>query len=269
METPRREFLKTTLAACAVAATSTLRGNETTPDSSREYYELRAYRLRDSGAPSWLERYLENALIPALASRNIGPVGVFSETSADPATAHHAVIWVVIPYPNVAVFASTAADLNRDAGVRQAAGDYFAATTKANPAFDRIDTSLLLAFAGQPKLQLPQAHTKPTRVFELRTYDSFSEAKALAKIDMFNAGEIPVMREVGLSPVFYGQALAGRDLPHLSYMTSGPDMATHLEHWKAFGTHPTWLKLKNDPQYADTVSQITKRFLTPTAYSQI
>jgi hypothetical protein len=269
METPRRDFLKTSLAACAIAATSTLRGSEAAPESAREYYELRAYRLRDGATHDVLDRYLENALLPALVSRGIGPVGAFNEASADPAAAHHAAIWLLIPYPSLALFAATAADLNRDPEVRKAANAYFTATTKANPAFDRIDTSLLLAFTGQPKLQLPQAHAKPTRVFELRTYDSFNEEKALAKIDMFNAGEIPVMREVGLSPVFYGQALAGRDLPHLSYMTSGPDMATHLEHWKAFGAHPTWLKLKNDPQYADTVSQITKRFLTPMSYSQI
>ena len=81
--------------------------------------------------------------------------------------------------------------------------------------------------------------------------------------------EVVPVSQVGLSPVFYGQALAGRDLPHLSYMTSGPDMASHLEHWKAFGNHPTWVKLRNDPQYADTVTKITKRFLVPTGYSQI
>jgi hypothetical protein len=69
--------------------------------------------------------------------------------------------------------------------------------------------------------------------------------------------------------VFYGEALVGRDLPHLTYMLCGADRETHAQHWKAFFEHPVWLKLKNDPQYADTVSKVTSRFFVPTAYSQI
>jgi hypothetical protein len=103
----------------------------------------------------------------------------------------------------------------------------------------------------------------------MRTYESFSEVKALKKIEMFNSGEIATMKEVGLAPVFYGQALIGANLPHLTYMTSAENDQVHKQHWDAFGKHPVWLKLKNDPQYADTVTKITKRFLKPTAYSQI
>ena len=44
-------------------------------------------------------------------------------------------------------------------------------------------------------------------------------------------GEIGVMQEVDLSPVFYGQALLGRDLPHLTYMLCSADMATHKKNW--------------------------------------
>ena len=37
----------------------------------------------------------------------------------------------------------------------------------------------------------------------------------------------------------------------------------------AFKAHPTWKKMKDDPQYADTVSKIANSFLVPTAYSSI
>ena len=77
------------------------------------------------------------------------------------------------------------------------------------------------------------------------------------------------MREVGLGPIFYGQVLIGSNLPHLTYMVSGENQDEHKKHWGAFGGHPTWAKLKNDPQYADTVSKIVNRFLVPTSYSQI
>ena len=127
-----------------------------------------------------------------------------------------------------------------------------------------------MAFAGQPKLNLPPySQEKKPRLFEMRTYESYSEQKALKKIEMFNSGEIETMHEVGLAPIFYGQALAGANLPHLTYMLSAEDQKSHDKHWDAFKKHPVWEKLKSDPQYADTVSNITKRILTPTAYSQI
>src|SRR2546421_14878 len=63
--------------------------------------------------------------------------------------------------------------------------------------------------------------------------------------------------------------LAGHDVPHLTYMLSAENREAHEKHWGAFGKHPIWNKMKNDPQYADTVSQIHNRFLVPTAYSQI
>jgi hypothetical protein len=52
-------------------------------------------------------------------------------------------------------------------------------------------------------------------------------------------------------------------------MLSAEDQEAHKKHWDAFGKHPTWNKMKNDPQYADTVSKIVNRFLVPTSYSQI
>jgi hypothetical protein len=121
-----------------------------------------------------------------------------------------------------------------------------------------------------PKIEQPSySREKKARMFELRTYESHSEVKALKKVEMFNSGEIETMREVGLGPIFYGQALIGADLPHLTYMLSAEDQEAHKKHWDAFGKHPVWNKLKNDPQYADTVSKIVNRFLVPTAYSQI
>ena len=248
-----------TAAAAAAAA----------PADEREYYDLRAYRLRQDGSRALLERYLEGTLVPRLREKGVGPIGVFEETSVEPATGKQPTLWVLIPHRDAASYVNTARDFNAAADVQTSAGAYFKETNKANPAYERIDAWFLVAFAGQPKVKLPAARSSASRVFELRTYISANEERALKKIEMFNAGEIPVMHDVGLSPVFYGQALAGQGLPHLSYMTSGPDMETHLEHWKAFNTHPTWVKLKSDPQYADTVSQMIKRFLKPTAYSEI
>jgi NIPSNAP/TAT (twin-arginine translocation) pathway signal sequence len=262
----RREFLKVSAAVAAATAVGGDMLTASTLRESRQYLELRAYRLKPGAPHTLLDSYLERALIPALNRRGVRAVGVFTEPDAPDGVA----IWVLIPHPSLESIATINASINADAAVLAAGADYLSGPTKANPAFDRIDSWVHLSFAGLPQLEVPAlARNRQARVFELRIYESFSEVTALKKIAMFNAGEIDVMKEVNLSPVFYGQALAGRDLPHLAYMLCSADRPTHAKNWQAFLDHPTWKTLVADPQYADTVSKITSRFLVPAAYSQI
>jgi hypothetical protein len=238
---------------------------ETNSTPARDYYELRAYRLKPDAPQTLLDGYLETALIPALNARGLKAIGVFNEPTAKEGP----VVWVLITHPSADSALTISASILEDPAVQQAGREYLNPSA-AHPAFDRIDSWLLLAFSGQPRLVLPEtSRKKQPRIFEMRTYESFSELKALKKVEMFNAGEIDVMRDVGLAPVFYGQSLVGPALPHLTYMTSAPDLATHQEHWVAFRKHPAWLALLNDPQYAETVSKNTSRLLSPTSYSQI
>ncbi len=264
----RRDFLKTSLAASALAGlapASRAVGAEPTGPTGRDYYELRAYHLQEGANHDLLDAYLGQAAIPAWNRLGIKLVGAFTEMEAKDAPT----VYVLIPYPSLEAFATASARLNADSEYQRAAAPY-RQTPKSKAAFQRIDSWLLLAFAGMPKLELPAySREKQPRLFELRTYESYSEAKAQKKVEMFNAGEIDTMREVGLGPIFYGQTLVGRDLPHLMYMTSGENRELHQQHWDAFGKHPVWKQLLADPQYADTVSKATKHFLTPTAYSQI
>jgi hypothetical protein len=264
----RRQFLKSSAAVSLLAGishTTTTGSAAEKSTSSREYYELRAYRLKEGATQDLLDSYLEKAMIPALNRLEIKTVGVFNEL--EPKDGQK--VWVLIPYPSLESLSSVVAKLNGDPNYQKAGTDYLQ-TPKATPAFDRIDSWFLLAFTGMPRIELPPySREKKSRIFELRTYESHSESKALKKIEMFNSGEIDAMHEVGLAPVFYGQAVIGRDLPHLTYMLSAEDRDSHKKHWGGFGGHATWKKLKDDPQYADTVSKITSRFLSPTAYSQI
>ena len=272
MNRTRRDFIKTALTASAAATVisgaklSAAAPNAVAPASAREYYELRMYRLKPDAPHTLLDGYLEKALIPALNQRGIKSVGVFTESAPKDGPA----VWVLIPHASPESVANVTAQLNTDPAVLAAGAEYLNLTDPKNPAFDRLDSWLLLAFAGLPKLALPATTAaRQPRIFELRTYESFSELKALKKVDMFNSGEIDVMKELNMAPVFYGQALVGRDLPHLTYMLSSSDRETLAKSWSAFGKHPVWNKLKNDPQYADTVGKITSRFFTPASYSQI
>ncbi len=264
----RREFLKDSITISALAGLSTAGMSAAAAERSsrrREYYELRVYRLKTGTDHSLLDSYLENAALPAWNRLGIKPVGVFTEKEPKQGPG----VYVLIPYPSLDAFASATDRLKSDPDYQRAGATYLQ-TPKTNPAFERIDSWLMLAFAGMPKLELPPyAREKKPRIFELRTYESHSESKALKKVEMFNSGEIQVMREVGLAPVFYGQALIGQSLPHLTYMLSAENDDEHKKHWKSFGDNPVWNRMKNEPQYADTVSTIRNWLLVPTAYSQI
>jgi hypothetical protein len=274
----RREFIKGSIAASGLAGMALRQPSagaaESTPTANREYYELRAYRLKSGDSHAALDAYLERALIPALNRLGSKPIGVFvqQERSDPPASTEVRgpdTLFVLIPFSSLDSWASTASHLSADEQYEKAAADYMN-LPKDKAAYERIDSWLMQAFAGMPKLEQPAySLEKKPRMFEMRRYESHSELKAIKKIEMFNSGEIEVMREVGLGPIFYGQALVGIGLPQLTYMVSAENQEAHKNHWSSFGKNPTWNKLKNDPRYADSVSKIMNRFLVPTAYSQI
>ena len=277
----RRDFLKTSLAAGAATTFAGLgSASAAAPVSGRDYYELRAYRLKPGASDALVHSYLEKAYIPALNARGIANVGVFTEVDVDKkavtskpkvGTAEAPVaIWVLATHPSLESFVSVTGDLNTDPVVQKAGADYLL-TPKSSPAYDRVDIWLLRAFTAQPRMELAafSKNKVPTRIFELRDYESHSEERALSKMAMFNNGEIPLMKSLGMSPLFYGQALAGPNLPHLRYVTCAADLATHLDNWKKFGPDPRWAKMKDMAEYKDNTSKNTSRFVVPTAYSQI
>lgn len=262
----RRDFLKTSIATTAVVGLSQAAGLAA-PDGGQQYYELRTYNFKPGAEHKLANDYLEQAALPALNRIGIKPVGIFTELDKPDADT----LYVLIPYPSLEAFVTTATRLAADADYLKAGADYLNTPATA-PAYARLESSFMAAFAGMPQLILPATTAgKQARLFELRTYESHSEQAALKKIEMFNNGEIAIMRHAGLSPVFYGQMLIGPRMPNLTYMLSGPDMATHKKHWGAFGGDAEWKKISAMPEYIDAkiVSKISNKFLTPTAYSQI
>ncbi len=96
-----------------------------------------------------MDAYLKKAAIPALNRLGLKPIGVFTELEPKgPAS-----VYVLIPYPSLDSFATAASRVNADSDYQQAGAAYLQAP-KSNPAFERIDSWLMLAFAGQPKLRL-------------------------------------------------------------------------------------------------------------------
>lgn len=134
------------------------------------------------------------------------------------------------------------------------------------PVYNRISTSLLLAFDGLPAIKVP---AKEPRIFELRTYEGYSEDAVSRKVKMFNDEEFPIFYRTKLTPVFFGEAIAGANLPCLTYLITFKNMEERDKNWAAFGADADWKRISSDPKYANTVSNIRRVFLEPLPYSQV
>ncbi|HEX3716597.1 MAG TPA: NIPSNAP family protein [Verrucomicrobiae bacterium] len=257
-----KSLIPTTILLAAVLGAVTMFAQE---PAQRQYYELRVYKTQSEEQQKQVNDYWQNAGIPAYNRMGIQPIGVFTELKDSPTNK----VYVVIPFDSLDEFASVLARLASDAAYQSAAATYLN-LTKPGTAYDRIESSLNVAFDTYKKLTPPpSAADKRPWIFELRTYESPSEGKGVNKVQMFNSGEVPLMQDTGLNPVFFSQTLIGPQMPNLVYMVSGPNMEEHKKHWKAFQDSPIWKKLIGDPQYKDNVSHSVNIFLKRTSASQI
>lgn len=259
----RRTFLSTALAATCtpVVLTHPSQSHAAANRATRQFFELRRYECDSTDQQQRVLSFLGNALVPALARLKIAPVGVF--TMLDPAESSD--VFQFTPFDSLDQVAAVTEQLASDDTFLSAAESYLN-TSKAQPAYRRIKSSLMVAFSGMPNVEIPRTGE---RFFELRTYESHNELKAHLKVEMFNDGEFSIFRKVGLDPVFFGQTLVGENQPNLTYMLAFRDMEEHDAAWKAFIEHPDWLELKQLERYQDTVSKIHKHYLKPAECSQI
>ncbi len=233
--------------------------------ADQEYYELRIYKIFDYEKQQIAENYLKTALIPALNRMGVDRVGVFSNLADE----NDHSLFMLIPFSSIDQFTNMNQTLAKDADYKAKAASYFK-RNKKTAVYQRIESRFMKAFEGIPVLEIPKYSTeKKDRLFELRLYESPTEDHARRKVKMFNEGEIDIMRDVKLAPIFFGETLIGPDVPNLVYMLSGTDEASHGQHWKDFLAHPEWIRIKEIEEYKGTVSSIKKWMLTPTSYSQL
>ena len=130
-----------------------------------------------------------------------------------------------------------------------------------DPPYTREECILLKAFKNMPHFEIPAYSTSPAeRIFELRSYESATEAKAIKKIEMFNdGGEISLFASLKFNAVFFGEVLSGSHMPNLIYMTSFSDMKAHDEHWKEFGSSSEWNSPFTPATRASSVISATAR----------
>ncbi|HEY3747136.1 MAG TPA: NIPSNAP family protein [Gemmatimonadaceae bacterium] len=258
----RREFLTAAAAATVLPAPRLVKRAQS---STRQFIELRRYHLLPGTKQRAFTGFVGDALIPAMNRAGITKVGAFTIVYGENAPS----LLLVLPHATLDSVVSLRERLASDAAYARA-GAAILEAPMSDPAFVRLDSSLLRAFDAMPGVEpSPVATAGTSRIYELRTYESHSNRAALNKLRMFNAGEVPIFRRAGLTPIFFGETLIGAGLPSLTYMLTFPDMPSRDSAWAAFGKDPEWKKLSADPQYKDNVSAISDIILQPTSYSQL
>lgn len=230
--------------------------------TARDYYELRRYNLETEEQKKAFGAYMREAAIPALNRMDIDPVGVFQPPE------DLGPVYVLLRHPSADSFATLTQRLLADEKFLSQGAEFLDAPS-TNPAYARVESSLMLAFAGMPQLETPIR--AKGRVFQLRVYESPSVKTGQKKIEMFNKAEIDIFRKTGLNPVFFGETLAGEKMPNLTYMLVFNSMEEQKANWKQFVSHPEWKALRAIPEYGDKkiLCGITNLSLRPTDYSQI
>ncbi len=231
-----------------------------------EYYQLTVYHYNTVDQERILDDYFQNALIPALHDIDIQYVGVFKAIAND--TSANKSLYVFIPVKSLNKIDEITGKLINDGKFRSSGREYL--DVKYNsPAYIRMETILLKAFALSPVMKLPELSSpKSQRVYELRSYESASEKLFRNKVHMFNeGGEMDIFTKLNFNAVFYGEVIAGSRMPNLMYMTAFKNMKDRDAHWAAFDSDPDWKHLSSLPEYKNNMSHSDIIFLRPADYS--
>ncbi len=262
----RREFIAAAGSVSLASLGSAGAAGSVTQDATngqRDLYELRRCHIEHKSQKQGLDAYLRDAAIPGLNRIGVTPVGVFlHEKELSP-------IFVLLRHRSAESLLTSTQKLLTDSEYLSKGAEFLNAPAD-KPAFQRMESSLLLAFKNMPALETPV--TNPGRVVQLRIYESPSVKTGQKKIEMFNdAGEIAVFRRVGLHPVFFGESLVGTRMPNLTYMLAFESEEQLKANWSKFGSDPDWKRLSKMPEYSDKaiLCGITNLILKPAEYSQI
>jgi hypothetical protein len=253
----RRQFM-------GAAASAGLAAVPAAAAQQNAFFELRYYHMRNGSQTQRTADFLSKHFLPAAERLGIGPLGFFSAVVAEGSP----FILALTSYPSAAAFAGSMERMASDREFQHGFDEYNSATELS---YTRMENSLLRAFDYMPSIAQPPAGSRPSRIFELRTYESNNVKAAQRKIRMFNEGEAAIFERLGMAPVFFGETLVGRNLPNLTYMLSFESMAARDKLWGAFGSDAAWQKLRAQPGYADAeiVSNISNAILRPLDFSPI
>ncbi|MFN7933663.1 MAG: NIPSNAP family protein [Bryobacteraceae bacterium] len=255
----RRKSLLTVPAAAAASMPAA--------DKPRSILELRYFQLRNSsdGQVQRTGDFIRDSYMPALERAGGKVQGVFANLIAPDGP----FLYMLCSYPGLGAMETAMDKLRADTKYQK---ERAALDAKSGLSYQRMESNLFRAFATMPDVEVPPVVAGKTHIFELRTYESNTPTTLQKKIAMFETGgETAIFRRVGLTPVFFGEAIAGQRMPNLTYMLMYDSLAAREKNWAAFVSDPAWLKLRATPGLSDPeiVSNISNILLRPLPFSPI
>lgn len=232
----------------------------------KEYYQLKTYTVKSESQEKMVDAYLEHAFLPSLKRYGINSVGVFKLHNSKFVKADE--IHVLIPFSSLIEFEGLEQFLLKDKA-HLADGKSYLQATLDNPPYENITSVLMRAFTNMPKMKPSTVEgAKTERIYELRSYESPTEAAYKNKVHMFNeGGEVELFDRLGFNAVFYAEVISGDAMPNLMYMTTFSDMNKRDDLWKAFFASTKWTELINDDFYKNNMKKADIMLLYPTSYS--
>jgi hypothetical protein len=251
----------------AAAGAASLSSAAAQPPSQRAIIDLIFFYLRNNSDNQRrrLTQFLEKTGVPAMRRFGAGPVGVFSSNIAPDGP----FILTATSYPSLAAMDQFAAKAAADSDYLK---EVEAFDNQSGLSYQRIERMLLRGFPSMPQIEVPPGDAKrPGRLFEIRIYESNNSSTLRRKINMFDQGEIDIFRKVGMAPVFFGETIVGPKMPNLLYMVGYDDLSAREKSWRAFVSHPDWIKMRDTPGWSDAeiVSNISNFLVSPLPFSQI
>ena len=233
---------------------------------AREYYNLTVYHFTEARQELELDKYLSQALLPALHRQNIKHVGVFKPIAND--TAADKIIYVHYPISAPAQLITIGEQLLKDGIYQKESISYTMAAHDKAP-YKRMETILLYAFRLAPQMKRPNLSTPLSEhIYELRSYESPTEKYYRNKVEMFNeGGEIKLFDRLGFNAVFYADVISGSRMPNLMYITCFDNMKSRDAHWKDFVESPEWKALIGNSYYDKNVNKADIILMKAASYS--
>src|SRR5579883_3243068 len=240
----RRDFLAAAISAATLGTTAM---PAATDMPKQAILEIRTFKIRNT-TDNMAKRttdFFKETYLPALQRHGVGPIGIFNSFVAQDSP----FVLSVMSFPNIDAWDQLSAKMAEDKEYRERVTTY----RDSGLGYVRMESSLFRAFAAMPQIEVPPAkpELKGGRVFELRTYESNNLGTLQRKIKMFADGEIAIFKKLNMSPVFFGECIAGRNMPNLTYMLCYDDLAMRDKVWGAFGSSPEWQKLRSTPGLSD------------------
>ena len=263
----RREFM-TTACAAGLAATSLTSAADGQPTGEHTYFEIRKWRVNGDAKVKKIVDFANAAF--GLQESGTSPFGLaLADPKLNKADENApSELYAFMPYKTLEDAANLDKKLLQNAELMKKYADFREGASSKNPVYESMERSLYRSYKTWPKFTAPPQ--ADGRILQLRIYRSFDTDRLRAKIHMFEeGGAIELFHKCGINSVFYGEELYGAFQPNLAYMVWFESVEQMDDAWVKFVNHPDWPKMRDDPYYVDTVTEVINVVLRPCEGSQL